>query len=173
MSLRGLLTAAQMQVHVITRKGNPDFKIYSSLKWWLQEEIVLKIVAPRGNCPARAATTPTQPCSSDLYRCLKRRLGHPLIISYSKRGLVSDHKQFAHKLPVTEGSLLGPKGVPRPLFKQDGAHCNRQHQSCCLHKQGKRHEVGPSVCPSVENLDLVLQETGQLNVVAKLSRWAR
>ena len=49
-----------------------------------------------------------------------------------------------------------------------------------MHKQGRRHEVGPSMCPPVENPDLVFQKTGdcqspthstRLNVVAdKLSR---
>ena len=67
--------------------------------------------------------------------------------------------QVAHKLSGTKGSLLGPKIVPRPLFKQDGAHSIGQHHSCCQHKQ-RRHEVRPTVCPSVENPDLVLRETG-------------
>ena len=52
---------------------------------------------------------------------------------------------------------------------------NRQHNSSVLHQQGRRHEVGPTVCPSMENLDLVYQETsnsqaqhipGRLNIVA-------
>ena len=57
---------------------------------------------------------------------------------------------------------------------------NRQLHSSVIHKQGRRHEVGPTLCPTMENLDLVYQETsdskaqhipGQLNVLAdKLSR---
>ena len=57
---------------------------------------------------------------------------------------------------------------------------NRQHHSSVIHRQGRRHEVGPTLCPTMENLDLVYQETsdskarhipGRLNVVAdKLSR---
>ena len=42
----------------------------------------------------------------------------------------------------------------------DNSCSNRQHHSGCLHKQGRRHQVGPTVCPSVENPDLVFQETG-------------
>ena len=42
----------------------------------------------------------------------------------------------------------------------NSSHCYRQHHSGCLHKQGEGDEVGPSVCPSMENPDLVLQETG-------------
>ena len=37
---------------------------------------------------------------------------------------------------------------------------NRQYHSCVIHKQGRRHEVGPTLCPALENLDLVFQKTG-------------
>ena len=82
MSLVGLLTATEKEVHLgqlldevhlvasekslvdarITRKSDPEIS-------------TLKLGAPRGKCPARAATLPTRPCSSDFYRCHKRRLG--------------------------------------------------------------------------------------------------
>ena len=45
-----------------------------------------------------------------------------------------------------ESGLPGPKRV------------SRQHHSCCQHEQGRRHEIGPIVCHTVENPDLVLQE---------------
>ena len=80
-----------------------------------------------------------------------------------------------YKLPGTKGGLSGTKRVPRPLFKQDCTQSKRQQHSCCLHKQGRSHEVGNTVCPIVANPDLALQEPGdtpgRLNVVAdKLSR---
>ena len=52
-----------------------------------------------------------------------------------------------------------PKRVLRPLFKQDWIHSNRQHHSYCLHKQVRTHEVRPTVCPTMANPDLVLQES--------------
>ena len=61
---------------------------------------------------------------------------------------------------LEENSFSGPKRVPRPLFNQDCAYSNGQHHYCCLHKQYRRHEVGPTVCPTMENPDLVFQETG-------------
>ena len=67
--------------------------------------------------------------------------------------------QVVYKLPGTKSSLLGPKGVPRPLFKRDCTHSNRKHHSGCLHKQGRTHEVGP-LWPTMENPYPVLQETG-------------
>ena len=118
--------------------------LHPHLRWWLQEGSVLQGV-----------TTPTQSCSSDLYRCLKRRLGR-LLRSRSKRGLIPPRKQVAHKL---SGGLFCPKRVPRPLFKQDDVHSNREHHSGCL--QGGRHEVWPSACLTVENPELVLPETGK------------
>ena len=76
--------------------------------------------------------------------------------------------------------FLPLKRVPRPALKQDSTCSNQQHHSSVMHKQGRRHEVGPILCPIMENLDLVYQETsdskarhipGRLNVVAdKLSR---
>ena len=34
------------------------------------------------------------------------------------------------------------------------------NHSGCQYKQERRHEVGPLVCPTMENPDLMLQETG-------------
>ena len=42
---------------------------------------------------------------------------------------------------------------------QIGSNSNRQHHSSVLHQQGRRHEVGPTVCPTLENLDPVHRET--------------
>ena len=118
-------------------------------------------MAPRGKCPSRSATTTTQPCSSDLYRCHKRRLVRSLRRSHRKRDFVTPRKSKLHiNLLDLKGVFLVLKRVQRPLFKQDCTHSNRQHHSCCLRKQGRRHEVGPAVCPTVENPDLVLQQAG-------------
>ena len=45
------------------------------------------------------------------------------------------------------------------MLGQDSPGSNRQHNGSGLCKQGRRHEVGPTLCPIVENLDLVYQET--------------
>ena len=80
--------------------------------------------------------------------------------THCKRNLVPARKQVAHKLKATKSSFSGSKRVQRPLPRQDNSCSNRQHHSGCLHKQGRRHEVRPTVWPAVENLDLVSQETG-------------
>ena len=103
---------------------------------------------------------PTQPCSSDLYSCLMKRLIHSLRLSHGKGDLIPARKQVACKLPGTKGSVFGPKRVSRPLLKQNCTHSSGQHHSYFLHKQRKRHEVGPPVCPILENPDLVFQKAG-------------
>ena len=55
------------------------------------------------------------------------------------------------------------KVIPIPksmlLFRQNSSDSNRQQHCGVIHKQGRRHEVGPTVWPSVENFDLMHQET--------------
>ena len=105
----------------------------------------------------RPTITPNKACSANLYRHIKRRVGHSLKLTHCKRVLVPTRKQAAHKLSGTKSSLSSLEGVPRPLYRQDSTCGNRQHYRSFLHKQGRRHEVGPTVCPSMENLDLVYQ----------------
>ena len=45
------------------------------------------------------------------------------------------------------------------MHRQNGSDSNRQYHSSGLHQQGGRHEVGPTLCPTLENLDLVYRET--------------
>ena len=65
---------------------------------------------------------------------------------HCKRNLVPSRKQAAYQLPRTQGSLSSHKRVPRPLPTQVGTCSNRQHHSGVIHKQGRRHEVGPTLC---------------------------
>ena len=119
----------------------------------------LTMVARRRQCASRSTITPSKACSADIYRCIKRRVGRSLKRVHCKRVLVSAGKQAAHKLSGTQSSVTSPQGVPRPLCRQNSSSGNRQYYSGSLHKQGRRHEVGPTVCPTVENLDLVFPAT--------------
>ena len=118
-----------------------------------------KVVAGGTQYAPSSTITPTEACSADLYRCIKRRVGCSLKLTHCKVNLVPSRKQVAHKLPGTKGRLPGPR-VPRALLEQHSSRRYRQHHSGCLHKQGEGDEVGPFVCPSVENPDLVLKKTG-------------
>ena len=113
------------------------------------------VVVRRKQCFARSTTTPNKTCSANLYRRIKRRVGRSFKRAHCKGFLVSARKQNAHKLSGVKSSFPSFKRVPGPLCRQDSPSGNRQHDSGSLHKQGGRHEVGPAVCPTVENLDLV------------------
>ena len=117
------------------------------------------MVGGRGQCAPRSTITPSKTRSANLYRRIKRMVGRSLKRAHCKRGMVITGKQAAYKLSGTESSIPGSKRVPRPLLWQDSPGSNRQHNGSGLCKQGRRHEVGPTLCPIVENLDLVYQET--------------
>ena len=163
----------QLEGTRITRKGDPNPRVPAP---------PFTMVAEGRQCTYRQTITPNITCSTNIYRRINRRVGRSLRRAHCKRNLVPSGKQAAYKLYTcrTKSSLSGFKRVPRPLLKQDSTCSNRQHHSSVVHKQVRRHEVGPTLCPTMENLDLVYQETsdskarhipGRLNVVAdKLSR---
>ena len=169
MSLIGLLTATEKQVHLsqlhetysvasqkqlegagISREDYPSTQVPAP---------TLTMVAKGKQCATRSTITPNQTCSANIYRRIKRRVGRSLKRAHCKRVLVSARKQAAHKLSGVESSVSSLERVPRSLCRQDSSSGNRQHYSSSLRKQGRRHEVRPTVCPIVENLDLVFPET--------------
>ena len=91
-------------------------------------------------------------CSANIYRRIKRRVGRSLRQAHCKRNLVPSRKQAAYKLSGTKSSLSSLTRVPRPLLRQDST-CS------VIHKQGRRNEVRPTLCPPMEDLDLVYQKT--------------
>ena len=118
----------------------------------------LTMVAARRQRSHRPTTTPSTACSANLYRRIKRRVGRSLKRAYCQRILVPTGKQIAHKLLGVKSSLSGSKRVPKVMHRQNGAGCNRQYHRSSLYQQGRRHEVGPTLCPTLENLDLVHRE---------------
>ena len=173
MSLIGLLTATEKQAHLVRIHMRPiqwhlinnwrvpeslekvipvPRSLHPHLEWWLEESNVL---------PGQPLH-PLKRCSANLYRCIKRRVERSLKRTHWKGNLVSSRKPVAHKSLGAESSLSGLKRVPRPLFKQHSPGSHRQHNSGCLYQQrrGGGDEVGIPVCPTVENLVLVHQETG-------------
>ena len=169
MSLTGLLTATEKQVHLgrlhmwpiqwhlkqnwripVTRKGDTSSQVPPP---------TLKVVAGGKQCAPRSTITSNKTCSADFYRCIKRRVGCSLKRMYCKGILVSTRKQAAHKLSVTKSSISSFKRITGSLFKPNSACSHRQHHCGFIHKQGRRHEVGPSLCPTMEDTDLVHQES--------------
>ena len=191
MSLIGLLTATEKQVHLGRLHMRPiqwhlknnwrvpeslekiiplPRSLHPHLQWWLEEDNVLQ---GQPLHPVRHAL--------QIFTDASKEGWGTHLNKFTARGTSRfAGKQTAHKLSRTQSSGSSPQRVPRPLRRQNGSGGNRQHYSGSLYKQGRRHEVGPTVCPTVENLDLVLPATralkarhipGHLNVIAdKLSR---
>ena len=167
MSLIGLLTATEKQVHLGRLHMRPiqwhlkshwripeslekvipiPSSLHPHLQWWLQEDNVL-------------TGQPLHPIKHALqiFRRIKRKVGRSLRRAHCQRDLVTTRKQAAYKLFGIKGSVSSLKRVPKPLCRQDSSCGNRQHYSSFIHKQRRRHEVGHTLCPAMENLDLVYQ----------------
>ena len=119
----------------------------------------LTMVAGGSQCAPRSTIAPLTTRSADFHRRVKRRVGRSLKQAHCKRVMVSARKQTAYKLSGTKGSVSSSKRVPRPLCRQDSSSGHRQYDCSGLHKQRRMHEVGPTVCPTLKNLDLVYPET--------------
>ena len=120
------------------------------------------MVARRKQCAPRSTITPNKTCSANLYRRIKRRVGCSLKRTHCQRVLVGAGKQAAHKLPRAKSSLSGSEGVPRSLLKSNSPSGHRQYYRSGLHKQRRRPEVGPTLCSTVANLDLVFPTSSDL-----------
>ena len=136
MSLIGLLTATEKQVHTTSHETHTvalEKQLESTRitgKGDTRSQVIpppLKAVAGGKQCSSRSTITPTKTCSADIYRRIKKRVGRSLKRTHCKGNLVSSRKQVAHKSLGTKSGLSGPKRVPRPLFKQHNLGSHRQH----------------------------------------------
>ena len=136
----------------ITRKVNPDPKISSP---------TLIMVGPGDKYSSRSTTTPTHVYSSDNIDTWREgsdtRL-EDLMVTLT----LFLPESSCRKLPGIKWGLPSPKKSSKISVKQDSAQSNRQHNTRYPYnyKQGGRYEVGPFVCPSVENPDRIGQELG-------------
>ena len=171
MSLIGLLTATEKQVHLGRLHMRP-------IQWHLKNSTARTGITRKSDShphvltpsPAVVVTgrqrairptfTPNQTCSAALYRRIKRRLGRSLKRPHCKRLLVLARKQTAYQLLETKGSSSRSQRVHRSLYRSNSTCGNRQHHSSFLHKQRRRHEIRPPVCLSLENPDLVFPAAG-------------
>ena len=128
------------------------------------------VVAGGEQCYHRSTLTPSCTCSANLYRRIKRGVGDSFKRAYGKGKLVIPRKQTAHKLPRVKSSS-NLKRIPRSLFEQGSSHSYRQYHCRSIHKQGRGNGVGPSLCLTVDDPDLVHQESGnpQSSTYSRLS----
>ena len=98
MSLIGLLTATEKQVHLGRLHMRP-IQWHLKNNWRVPESLEkvapppLKVVAGGKQCSSRATITPTKTCSADMYRRIKKRVGPSLKRMHYKGNLVSSRKQ--------------------------------------------------------------------------------
>ena len=140
----------QLEGARITRKGHSSTQVPAPPP---------TIVAGGEQHTPSSTVTPNKTCSANIYRRIKRRVGRSLKRAHCKRNLVPSRKQAAYKLPRTQSSFSSLKRVQITLLRQDSTCSNRQHHSAVIHKQGRRYEVGSTLCPTMENLDLVYQKS--------------
>ena len=95
-------SVASLEGTRITRKGDPNHQAPAS---------PFTMVAEGRQCPYRPTITPNITCSANIYRRIKRRVGHSLRRPPCKRSLVTSGKQAAYKLSRTKRlkSLLALK----------------------------------------------------------------
>ena len=141
----------QLEGPRVTKKGDPSPQLPPPTS---------KVVAGGKQCATRSTITPSKTCSANIYRRIKRRVGHSLRRAHCKGNLVPSRKQVAHKPLRAKSSISSSKRVSNPLLQQDSTDSYRQHNSGCLYQQRGGDEVGLSVCPTVENPVLMYQTAG-------------
>ena len=168
MSLIGLLTATEKQVHLGRLHMRP-IQWHLKNNWRVPESLEkvipvpnslhppLEVVAGGKQCASRSTITPPKTCSANLYRHIKKRVGRSLRRAHCKGNLVPSREQAAHKPLRAKSSISSSKRVSNPSLQQDSVDSYRQHNSGCLYQQRGGDEVGLSVCPTVENTVLVYQ----------------
>ena len=82
---------------------------------------------------------------------------------HTARGTMVPSRSKLHSNFLELRWSFGPLRIPRPLVEQYCCYSYRQHSRGCLYEGTGGDEVRPSLCPSVENPDLLFQETGDSN----------
>ena len=170
MSLIGLLTATEKQVHLCRLHMRPiqwhlknnwrvpeslekviplPRSLHPHLQWWLEEDNVLQ---GQPLHPVRHAL--------QIFTDASKEGWGAHLNEFTARGswLIPESRLHINLLEL-KSSFPSIKRVSRSLCRKNSSGSNRQYYSSSLHKQGRRNEVGPTVCPTVENLDLVFPAT--------------
>ena len=134
MSLIGLLTATEKQVHLGRLHMRP-------IQWHLKttggyqnhwkgdtrSQVTppsLKVVAGGKQCSSRSTITPTKTCSADIYRCIKRRVGRSQV-TLKARHIPGRLNVIADKLSRLGQTIQTEWSLHPEVFK---AICSRWHQ---------------------------------------------
>ena len=173
MSLIGLLTATEKQVHLGRLHMRPiqwhlknnwrvpeslekiiplPRSLHPHLQWWLEESNVLQ----------GQPLHPVEHALQIFTDASKEGWGAHLNELTARGSWSVPESKTAHKLSRVKSSLSSSQRVPGTVYRQDSSSGIRQHYGSGLYKQRRRHEVGPSMCPTVEDPDLVFPKTSDV-----------
>ena len=108
------------------------------------------LVVGKEQCTKGATFAPPSARPTNIYRCLKRRLGRTLRGIHSKRRLVGIRKSPPYQFLGTQGSSSGSQEFRAAVQGTDCSHSNGQHNCSLLHQQRGRYEIRFSLCPTLE-----------------------
>ena len=170
MSLIGLLTATEKQVHLgrlhmrliqwhlknnwripemLEKTISIPKSLHPHLEWWLEENNVI-------------TGQPLHPLAHALQiftDASKEGWGTHLNEHIARGSWSLPERKLHINYLELKAVLLAYKRIPSSLYKQSSSHCYRQHYCGSLHKQGRGNEVRSPVCPTLENADLVYQKS--------------
>ena len=124
MSLIGLLTATEKQVH-LSQLHVRLIQWHLKNNWRVPETVekvipnsqitppTSEMVDGGRQCTHRSTITPTKTCSANLYRRIKRTVGCSLKQVHCNCRVVPSRQPTVHKLSGTKGRLSGPKNSSR------------------------------------------------------------
>ena len=138
----------------VTRKGDPNSQVPALTQWWLEEDDVL-------------TGQPLHPVkyALQIFTDASKEGWGAHLNEHTARGTWSfpESKLHINYLELKAVFLALKEFQDLKMCSQNNSCSNRQHHSGVMHKQGGRHEVGPTLCPTVENLDFCVPENKQLS----------
>ena len=118
----------------------------------------LTMLARGRQCASRSTITPNKTCSANIYRRIKKGwCAH--LNEFTARGSWSVPESKLHINYLELKAVFLALKEFQDLCVDKIVLVATDNTYISLHKQGRRHEIGPTVCPTVENLDLVFPAT--------------
>ena len=87
-----------------------------------------RLVVRREKCTSGSTVASPRPCSTTVYRCLTRRLGHALRGLHCKRHMVRHRNSRPYQFSRVKGSVSGPQELRASLRGPDCVSSNGQHK---------------------------------------------
>ena len=106
-----------------------------------EDDMTWGMVVRPSKCATRRTSPPQGTRKTDIYRCIKRRLGRSLRSKIYRRALVSFRKAPSHQPIRNEGGSSGSAILQDRLQEQSSPYRLRQHLSGGLYQQTGQHII--------------------------------